>query len=111
MVAFSFFVFGSLSFIALLVVLFLPAGKGPAKFVYAGTVPSVSSPKFIHMLSDSLNLPLKQGGSIELINNGDAFLKFLADIDAARSSIDIMVYIWTDGKMSDQVLDHRGESG
>jgi cardiolipin synthase len=101
------FAIGSLSFIAILVVLFLPIGKGPSNFDYSVPVPPVSSPKFVNMIAESMNAPLKQAGSIEVLNNGDAFLKsFLADIDGAKSSIDVMVYIWTDGKMSDQVLDH-----
>ena len=102
----AFSAIGALSFIAILVVLFLPLGKGPSNFTYTGTPPPVSSPKFVRLIADTMSAPLKQGGTIEPLENGDAFLKaFLADIDAAKSSIDIMVYIWTDGKMSDQVLD------
>jgi cardiolipin synthase len=104
------FCIGSLSFVAILVVLFLPIGKGPSNFDYSGPVPPVSSPKFAAMIAETMNAPLKQAGSIEILNNGDAFLKsFLADIDAAKSSIDVMVYIWTDGKMSDQVLEHLNQ--
>ena len=100
-------VVGVVSFISLVVVLFLPVGNGPAKFTYSGTVPSVSSPEFIRMLSQSLVLPLRLGDPMQTLENGDAFLKsLLADIDAARSSINIMVYIWSDGKMSDQILEH-----
>ena len=106
----GFFAVGALSFIAILVVLFLPIGKGPSKFEFSGSVPPVSNPNFVHTIAASLSAPLKQGETIEIINNGDAFLKsFLADIDAAHASIDIMVYIWTDGKMSDQVLEHLNQ--
>src|ERR1035437_531065 len=101
------FVIGSLSFLSMLVVLFLPLGNGPSKFTFTGVVPAVSSPEFIHLISESLNIPLSKGEPITVINNGDAFLKsLLADIDGAHTSIDIMVYIWTDGKMSDQVFAH-----
>jgi cardiolipin synthase len=101
------FITGLISFIAVLVVLFLPFGDGPSKFTLSGTMPSVSDPKFVAMISNSLVLPVRQGDSIEIINNGDAFLKsFLTDIDNAKTSINIMVYIWTDGAMSDQVLEH-----
>ncbi len=106
----SFFVIGTLSFIAILVVLFLPVGKGPSKFDYSGLIPPVSSPYFVHTIASSLSAPLKQGEPIEILNNGDAFVKsLLADIDAARASINIMVYIWTDGIMSDQVLEHLSQ--
>ena len=104
------FAVGASSFVAIMVVLFLPIGKGPTKFEYSGLVPSVSDPNFVHTIAASLSAPLKQGEPIEVINNGDSFLKsFLTDIDAARSSIDIMVYIWTDGKMSDQILEHLNQ--
>lgn len=100
-------VIGLISFVSILVVLFLPIGNGPAKFTYSGVIPSVSNPEFTEMLSQSLALPIRQGDAIQTLNNGDAFLKsLLADIDGAHSSINIMVYIWSDGKMSDQVLEH-----
>lgn len=99
-------VVGLLSFVSLLVILFLPLSKGPAQFAYAGTMPAISSPHFIRTLSDSLNLPVDQGRPVQPLNNGNAFLDaFLKDIDGARSSINIMVYIWTDGRMSDQVIE------
>lgn len=100
-------VVGFLSFVSLLVILFLPLSKGPAQFAYAGAMTTVSSPQFIRSLSDLTNLPVDQGDAIQTLNNGDAFLEsFLKDIDGARSSINIMVYIWTDGRMSDQVIEH-----
>ena len=99
-------VVGFLSFVSLLVILFLPLSKGPAQFAYAGAMPGVSTPNFIRSLSDSLNLPVDQGDAVQTLNNGNAFLEsFLKDIDGARSSINIMVYIWTDGRMSDQVIE------
>ncbi len=101
------FIIGSFSTISLLAVLFFPLGSGPSKFTTTGVAPPASSPQFVSMLSNSLTLPLRTGDPITILNNGDAFLKsFLSDIDSAHSSIDIMVYIWTDGKMSDQVLEH-----
>ncbi|HEV7636988.1 MAG TPA: hypothetical protein VGO54_16315 [Bradyrhizobium sp.] len=97
------FAIGSLSFIAILVVLFLPIGKGPSNFDYSGPVPPVSSPKFVNMIAESMNAPLKQAGSIEVLNNGDAFLKsFLADIDGAKSSIDVMVYLYLDRRENER---------
>jgi cardiolipin synthase len=97
---------GFLSFISIIVVLFLPISKGPTKFTYTAAAPTISSPNFIRALSDSLNLPLNQGDAIQVLNNGNAFLEVLLnDIDGARSSINMMVYIWTEGQMSDRVLE------
>lgn len=101
------FAIGLLSFLSLLLVLFLPLGRGPTSFTVTGTVPPAGSSDFLQMMSESLNVPLRSGEPIQLLNNGDAFLKsLLADIDGAHSSINIMVYIWTDGVMSNQVLEH-----
>ena len=100
-------VVGFLSFVSLMVILFLPLSKGPTQFEYAGVMTAVSSPHFVRSISDSLNLPLGQGDAVQTLNNGNAFLEsFINDIDGARSSINIMVYIWTDGRMSDQVIEH-----
>lgn len=100
-------VLGFLSFVSLLVILFLPLSKGPSQFSYTSPMPTVSSPQFIHSVSQSLNLPVDRGEPIETLSNGDAFLDaFLKDIDGARRSINIMVYIWTDGRMSDRVIEH-----
>lgn len=100
-------VVGVLSFVSLLVILFLPLSKGPSQFSYTTAMSGVSSPQFIRSLSDSLNLPVDQGEPVQTLSNGDAFLDaFLKDIDGARRSINIMVYIWTDGRMSDQVIEH-----
>ena len=99
-------VIGILSFVSVLVILLLPISKGPTEFTYAGTMPPVSNASFAGSLADSLNLPLGQGDAIQVLNNGDAFLEsFLKDIAAARSTIDIMIYIWADGRMSDRIVE------
>lgn len=102
------FVIGAVSFVSILIVLFLPVGSGPSKFTFSGMVPAVSDLEFGKMLADSLNLPRKYSDQpITILNNGDAFMKsLLADIDQATSSINIMDYIWQDGAMSDQILEH-----
>lgn len=101
------FAIGSISLLTVLFMLFLPLGSGPSTFTTTSNVPAVSSPEFVHTLSDSLTLPYEQGDPIKILNNGDEFLSsFLADIDTAKSSINIMIYTWDAGKMSDQVLAH-----
>jgi cardiolipin synthase len=62
------------------------------------------------VLAESLGLSLREGPSIDVLNNGDAFLAaLLTDIKSARSSINMMVFIWTDGRMSDQVIEQLTE--
>ncbi|MBA3733524.1 hypothetical protein H0W91_04095 [Patescibacteria group bacterium] len=101
------FVIGVLSFISIIVVLFLPLGNGPSKFTYAGEVPSTNSSTFLNSISTNLTLPVRSGQPIEILPTGEIFLsRLLADIDSAKTSINIMVYIFQNGKMSDQVFDH-----
>ena len=101
------FVIGTLSFISILVVLFLPIGNGPEEFTYSGNSLSASDPGFATMFSETLNVPQRKGQPIEILNNGDEFMtSFLHDIDNAKESINIMVYIWDSGKMSDEILQH-----
>ncbi len=101
------FIIGTLSFISIIAILFLPIGNGPDSFKYVGSVPEVSDPQFVRMLSDSLNMSQKKGDQITILNNGDEFLtSFLKDIDGATESINIMNFIWEEGKMSDQIFQH-----
>ena len=98
---------GLVSFSAVIVILFLPFGSGPAIILPSGPVPAAGSPQFAETLSSSMTLPIDHAPPVEIINNGDAFLKtLLADIDHAHHSINFMVYIWEDGTFSDVVLAH-----
>ncbi len=106
----GFFTIGSLSFISVLVILLLPIGKGPTEFEYGGYPPPASHPRFANVLSESLGVPVREGAAIDILNNGDAFLSaMLTDIRSARSSINIMVFIWTDGRMSEQIVEELAE--
>ena len=98
---------GFISFIGVIVILFLPFGKGPSEYTADGSIPAVGSPAFLQTLSNQMAIPVADGNRPEMLVDGDAFLaRFLADIDAARSSICMMNYIWSDGRFSNQVLSH-----
>ncbi len=101
------FVVGIVSFVTIFLILFFPLGNGPSTFTTTSPVPPVGSPEFVHTLADSLTLSVEKGDPITILNNGDAFLaSLLKDIDNAHSSINIMVYIWDAGSMSDQIFKH-----
>jgi cardiolipin synthase len=101
------FAIGLVSFIAIVVILFLPVGKGPDLITATNPVPPAGSPPFLAAISNHMALPLDRGERPEILQNGDAFLKsFLKDIDGAQRSIDMMTYIWKDGRFSDVLLDH-----
>ncbi len=77
------------------------------RILTSSPMPPVSSHEFVHILSDSLTLSVEQGDPVDILNNGDEFMvSFLRDIDSARLSVNIMIYIWNAGTMSDQVFEH-----
>jgi cardiolipin synthase len=85
--------------------LFFRVGDAPKKIVVSGTVPPVASPEFAIALAHLVNAPIEQGGSVEILNNGDAFLSSLIEsIDNARSTINFLAFMWNDGAFSDRVL-------
>jgi cardiolipin synthase len=66
----------------------------------------VDSRQFAESLSHLVNAPIERGGRVEVLDNGDRFLPaLLRDVRAARSTINILVFVWKDGRMSDQLLD------
>jgi cardiolipin synthase len=105
-----FFLIGLVSFIAVVVILFLPIGKGLGLIVATSPVPPVGRQEFVELLSRQMALPIDHGNRPEIIENGDAFLNsLLGDIDSAQKTINIMTYIWKDGHFSDLILKHLNE--
>lgn len=98
---------GITSFLGVFVILFLPFGKGPSGYKADGLISAVGSPAFLQVLSNQMAIPIGVGSRPEMLIDGDDFLaRFLADIDAAHSSICMMNYIWSDGTFSNRVLSH-----
>lgn len=98
---------GSLSFIGVVVILFMPIGKGPAMTIATGAVPAVSSEEFPRLVSRWMTLPIDNAPRPQVLENGDAIIPaILRDIDRAQHSIEVMAYIWKDGHLSDEVIIH-----
>jgi cardiolipin synthase len=103
----AFFVFGAASFFTLIAALFLPLGTLPKKLTFTGTMPASGSTQFLEKISAALDLPVDKGEEIQILNNGDEFMEaFLKDIDSAKYTINMMTYDWSDGEMSDKILEH-----
>jgi cardiolipin synthase len=103
----TFAAIGIVALIGVLVILFLPFGKGPSQYRANLALPPAGSAPFLSAVSDQMAAPLDSGPAPEIIIDGDAYLhRLLDDIDAAQSSICMMNYIWSDGRFSDQVLGH-----
>ena len=68
--------------------------------------PPVDSHEFLHSVSALLSVPLVTGGTVKLLNNGDAWLEaMLADFAAAEHSISFSVYTWEPGELSDIIFE------
>ena len=101
-----FFTCGVVALTTAFSVAFLGADSAPYKVWTNEPLASVDSGAFAESLSHLVNAPIERGGDVEVLDNGDGFLPaLLRDIRAARSTVNILVYVWKDGRMSDQVLD------
>jgi cardiolipin synthase A/B len=97
---------GLVSVITVFSVTFLGADSAPQVVWTNEPLSPVSSPQFAESLSHLVNAPLERGGRVDVLDNGDGFLPaLLRDIRGADATINIVVYAWKDGRMSDQVLD------
>ena len=100
------FLTGLVSLITVFSVAFLGADSAPRVVWTNQPLGPVDSPQFADSLSHLVNAPLERGGRVEVLDNGDGFLPaLLRDIRGAGATINIQVYVWEDGRMSDQVLD------
>jgi cardiolipin synthase len=99
-------VIGLVSLLTVVGVLFLGIDNSPDNIVTSDTVAPVQSRDFSVAMARLLGSPVEQGGTIEILDNGDGFLPALLEsIEGAKSSINFSVYIWEDGRFSDRVLD------
>jgi cardiolipin synthase A/B len=97
-------VVGGLSITAAIVGLFFALGRRPSALDVTAS-PTVDSSEFLASVAGIAGSPLRAGGTVELLNNGDEFLpSLLQAIRAARKTINFLVFIWEPGKMSDQVF-------
>lgn len=84
--------------------LFFSLGRRP-KRMWTEFVEPVHSEDFTGPLAALLNVPLRMGGSAHLLNNGAEFFPAILDaIRGARRSVHVMVYIWEDGRISDEFI-------
>jgi cardiolipin synthase len=99
-------VIGVVTVLAVLGALFVAAGTAPETIYTDTTIAPVDSALFATSLSHLVNAPLEEGGTVTILNNGDEFLPALIEaIDGAKKTINFSVYIWSEGKVSKQVLD------
>jgi cardiolipin synthase A/B len=109
-----FFAIGVIATLTAIVSLFFTLGRRPTR-IWTQEIGAVSEPEFARPISALLNVPLRRGGHAELLDNGDGFFPALLDaFAAARRTINVMVYIWEPGKVSDMIFESliaRAEAG
>jgi cardiolipin synthase len=97
--------FGVVGICTAILTMFFKLGDRPGR-TWTDSVDPIDSDGFMRPVAALLGVPLRQGGHIQLINNGDAWIAtLLADIAAAQRSITFAVYIWEPGQMSDMVFE------
>jgi cardiolipin synthase len=95
---------GGVAVAGIIVTLFFSFGRRPSDIAIPYN-PPVESPEFLIGMAGVTGSPLRAGGTARLLNNGDAFFPALREaLSAAKRSINFAVYIWEDGKASDQVI-------
>jgi cardiolipin synthase A/B len=101
-----FFTCGVIALASAFSVAFLGADSAPYSVRTSEPLSPVDSRQFAESLSHLVNAPIERGGRVEALDNGDDFLpSLLKDVRAARSTINILVFVWKDGRMSEPLLE------
>jgi cardiolipin synthase len=100
-----FLVMGIMGAFAIFFALFSSSGDQPEKR-WSTSLPEVHEEEFLTALSRVVNAPVERGKPVKILNNGDDFMPALLEaIRLAQKTVNITVYIWNDGRMSDQIFD------
>ena len=96
---------GALAISSVILTMFFKLGDRPGR-KWADEIGELDVDSFMRPVAALLGIPLRQGGALQLINNGDAWLAaLLADLRLAQHSITFAVYIWEPGRFSDVVFE------
>ena len=99
------FAIGVISAASVASALFFAVGDKPARIYTDSAPPPVDSADFTTALGAIVGAPVESGGTIEILNNGDEFIPALLDsVSQAQHTINFTVYIWSEGRFSDQLL-------
>jgi cardiolipin synthase A/B len=96
-------VVGGLSLGAGILSLFFALGRRPSRLEMT-EVPRVDSADFLRSVAGAAGVPLRSGGTVELLDNGAFFPALVEAIGGARKSVNFLVFIWEPGKVSDIVF-------
>jgi cardiolipin synthase A/B len=106
-------VIGGVAVVSVVAALFLPDWPHPDYTL--GVEPDPGSEAFVNAAAAYLNVPVYRGGSVELLQNGDAFFPAMLDaIRAARETVNFEVYIFEAdviGRKFVDALSERAQAG
>jgi cardiolipin synthase len=99
---------GVLAVLAVIGALFLP--DWPHPHYTLGVEPEPGSDAFVASAAAYLNVPVYRGGTVELLQNGDAFFPAMLDaIRAARETVNFEVYIFEADGIGGKFVDALSE--
>lgn len=111
--AWTLFVLGAVAVVAVIGALFLPDWRR-ADFT-GGLEAEPGTNEFVQWAAATLNVPVYEGGTVELLQNGDAFFPAILDaIRGARESVHFEVYIFEPDEIGRQFMEafkERARSG
>lgn len=83
-------------------------GRSPAG-EFRLDAPSVENADFGNALFQAVGARLMPGNSVEIVNNGAVFEAAGKLIENAQKSIHVVTFIWSEGKVSDRIIDAIGK--
>lgn len=99
------FVVGALALATAIGVLFLGINNVPDEISTSEPLAPVESLQFAATVAHLVNAPIERGGTVQVLDNGDAFLAaLLREIAGARRTINFLVFMWEDGEFSNRVI-------
>ena len=99
---------GLVAVVAVIGALFLP--DWPHPHYTLGVEPDPGSDPFVASAAAYLNVPVYRGGTVELLQNGDAFFPAMLDaIRAARDTVNFEVYIFEADHIGSEFVDALSE--
>jgi cardiolipin synthase len=88
-----------------LITLFFKLGRRPDR-IWSHAGPPLGSADFMRGIAGIVNAPVRRGGTAELLSNGDRYFpRMLEDFERAQRTINVAVYIWEPGDISEKALE------
>lgn len=106
-IIFAFFFIGVFVVVLLILELFFSRSSGNLR---STEYPNAGSTAFLQALSHVSDIYRGKGGGVTVFENGNRFLKaFLSDVEDAKKSVNITVYVWEAGDTTEMIVKKLSE--